>query len=225
VAGRIRADRGSKVKHFGLSEANARDDPSRPRRPIRSQRFRVSIRFGGELLRRRAADSRGTRHCFVPYSPLGRGYLTGKIDTNTTFDPSPIIRSRKLRFTLAAIKANQVVVDLLAQIGDRERPNARADRARLAAGSKPWIVPIPAAGSGAPGREHRRSFCRTHARRPVKNLKVPWRRSRIGPVLEVQANDWSLSGKSRWSKALKEYSCLYVERCIVLRNPTRSISW
>ena len=71
----------------------------------------------------------------VPYSPLGRGYLTGKIDENTTFDSSDI-RSRNPRFTQEAIKANRAVIDLLERIAAREGRHPGPDRAGLAAGAK-----------------------------------------------------------------------------------------
>jgi aryl-alcohol dehydrogenase-like predicted oxidoreductase len=78
----------------------------------------------------------------VPYSPLGRGYLTGKITTETTYDESDI-RSRNPRFTPEAIKANQVVIDLLERIGaEHEATPAQIALAWLLA-QKPWIVPIP----------------------------------------------------------------------------------
>ncbi len=78
----------------------------------------------------------------VPYSPLGRGYLTGKIDETTVFDPSDI-RSHNPRFTAEAIKANQAVVDLLEQMGkQKEATPAQVALAWLLA-QKPWIVPIP----------------------------------------------------------------------------------
>ena len=78
----------------------------------------------------------------MPYSPLGRGYLTGKIDENTTFD-STDIRSRNPRFTPEAIKANRVVIDLLEKIGaEKGATPAQIALAWLLA-QKPWIVPIP----------------------------------------------------------------------------------
>ena len=78
----------------------------------------------------------------VPYSPLGRGYLTGNIDENTTYDSSDI-RSRNPRFTPEAIKANRVVVELLERIGSEH--NATPAQIALAwlLAQKPWIVPIP----------------------------------------------------------------------------------
>jgi aryl-alcohol dehydrogenase-like predicted oxidoreductase len=78
----------------------------------------------------------------VPYSPLGRGYLTGKINASTTFAANDI-RSRNPRFTQEAIKANRGVVDLLARIGAaHEATPAQIALAWLLA-QKPWIVPIP----------------------------------------------------------------------------------
>jgi aryl-alcohol dehydrogenase-like predicted oxidoreductase len=79
---------------------------------------------------------------FVPFSPLGKGYLTGKIDENTTFD-STDFRNTVPRFTAEARKANQALVDLLGRIA--ERKNATPAQIALAwlLAQKPWIVPIP----------------------------------------------------------------------------------
>ena len=79
---------------------------------------------------------------FVPFSPLGRGFLTGKIDENTTFDSSDF-RNKVPRFTPEARKANQALVDLLAQTATRK--NATPAQIALAwlLAQKPWIVPIP----------------------------------------------------------------------------------
>jgi aryl-alcohol dehydrogenase-like predicted oxidoreductase len=78
----------------------------------------------------------------VPYSPLGRGYLTGKITEETTYDSSDI-RSRNPRFTAEAIRANRAVVDLLERIGaQHDATPAQIALAWLLA-QKPWIVPIP----------------------------------------------------------------------------------
>src|SRR5262249_25959661 len=79
---------------------------------------------------------------FVPYSPLGRGYLTGKIDESTTFDSSDI-RSRNPRFTPEAIKPNQIVVDLLTQIGAQKGATPAQIALAWLLAQKPWIVPIP----------------------------------------------------------------------------------
>ena len=78
----------------------------------------------------------------VPYSPLGRGYLTGKIDENQTF-ASNDIRSRNPRFTPEAMRANRGVIDLLERIATQhEATPAQIALAWLLA-QKPWIVPIP----------------------------------------------------------------------------------
>ena len=78
----------------------------------------------------------------VPYSPLGRGYLTGKVDENTTFDSSDI-RSRNPRFTPEAIKANRVVIDLLERIGAAKGATPAQIALAWLLAQKPWIVPIP----------------------------------------------------------------------------------
>ncbi len=79
---------------------------------------------------------------FVPYSPLGKGFLTGKIDENAKFDSSDF-RSTLPRFTPEAIKTNQALVDLLGEIAKRK--NATPAQIALAwlLAQKPWIVPIP----------------------------------------------------------------------------------
>ena len=88
---------------------------------------------------------------FVPFSPLGRGYLTGKIDENTTF-ASVDIRSRLPRFTPEARKANQVVIDLLARIGEQKGATPAQIALAWLLAQKPWIVPIPGSREArAPG--------------------------------------------------------------------------
>ena len=79
---------------------------------------------------------------FVPYSPLGRGFLTGKMNEDTTFD-STDFRNTLPRFTSDARKANQALVDLLGEIAKRK--NATPAQIALAwlLAQKPWIVPIP----------------------------------------------------------------------------------
>jgi aryl-alcohol dehydrogenase-like predicted oxidoreductase len=132
-----------KVKHFGLSESSA--DQIRLAhavQPVAALQSEYSIWWteieeNGVL---GACEELGIG--LVPYSPLGRGYLTGKITAETTYDSSDI-RSHNPRFTPEAIKANQVVIDLLQQIG----ANYDASPAQIALAwllaQKPWIVPIP----------------------------------------------------------------------------------
>ena len=102
---------------------------------------------------------------FVPYSPLGKGFLTGKIDENTTFDSSDF-RNILPRFTPEARKANQALVDLLGRIAERKKATPAQIALAWLLAQKPWIVPIPGTTKlASPGREHRSSCSRTHARR------------------------------------------------------------
>ena len=78
----------------------------------------------------------------VPYSPLGRGFLTGKINEKTTFDPADF-RSALPRFTPEARKANQALIDLLAGIAQRKKATPAQVALAWLLARKPWIVPIP----------------------------------------------------------------------------------
>ena len=131
-----------KVKHFGLSESNAETiRRAHAVQPVTALQSEYSIWW-------RAIEKSILPTCeelgigLVPYSPLGRGYLTGKIDENATFDPSDI-RSRNPRFTPEPIRANRAVIDLLERIGAQH--NATPAQIALAwlLAQKPWIVPIP----------------------------------------------------------------------------------
>jgi aryl-alcohol dehydrogenase-like predicted oxidoreductase len=131
-----------KVKHFGLSEAGAQTiRRAHAVQPLTAVQSEYSLWTRGpeeEVLP--TCEELGIG--FVPYSPLGKGFLTGKIDENTTFDSSDI-RSRIPRFTPEARKENQVLIDLLAKIGEqKEATPAQIALAWLLA-QKPWIVPIP----------------------------------------------------------------------------------
>jgi aryl-alcohol dehydrogenase-like predicted oxidoreductase len=79
---------------------------------------------------------------FVPYSPLGKGFLTGKIDETTTFDSSDF-RNTLPRFTPEARKANQAPIDLLASIAGRKKATPAQIALAWLLAQKPWIVPIP----------------------------------------------------------------------------------
>jgi len=79
---------------------------------------------------------------FVPFSPLGRGFLTGKMDENTTFDSSDF-RNMLPRFTPEARKANQALVDLLGEIAKRKKATPAQIALAWLVAQKPWIVPIP----------------------------------------------------------------------------------
>ena len=78
----------------------------------------------------------------MPYSPLGKGFLTGKIDENTTFD-STDFRNSLPRFTPEARKANQALVDLLGKIAARKQATPAQIALAWLLAQKPWIVPIP----------------------------------------------------------------------------------
>ncbi|MCA9836211.1 MAG: aldo/keto reductase [Trueperaceae bacterium] len=132
-----------KVKHFGLSESDAetirRAHAVQPVTALQSEYsiWWTPIEDNGVLA---ACEELGIG--LVPYSPLGRGYLTGKIDKNQKFADNDI-RSRNPRFTPEAIDANQAVVDLLDRIGqEKDATPAQVALAWLLA-QKPWIVPIP----------------------------------------------------------------------------------
>lgn len=132
-----------KVKHFGLSESSAelirRAHAVQPVTALQSEYslWWTAIEENGVLA---ACEELGIG--LVPYSPLGRGYLTGKIDANQTF-ASNDIRSRNPRFTAEAIKANQGVVDLLARIGQEKHATPAQIALAWLLAQKPWIVPIP----------------------------------------------------------------------------------
>jgi aryl-alcohol dehydrogenase-like predicted oxidoreductase len=131
-----------KVKHFGLSEAAAQTiRRAHAVQPVTAVQSEYSLWF-----RRPEEDVLPTLEelgiGFVPFSPLGKGFLTGKIDENSAFDNADI-RGTIPRFTPEARKANQAMVDLLSVIAQRKHATpARIALAWLLA-QKPWIVPIP----------------------------------------------------------------------------------
>ena len=131
-----------KVKHFGLSEAGAQTiRRAHAVQPVTAVQSEYSLWW------RRPEEAffptlEELGIGFVPFSPLGKGFLTGKIDENTTLDKSDF-RNTLPRFTLEARKANHALVDLLGKIA--ERKNATPAQIALAwlLAQKPWIVPIP----------------------------------------------------------------------------------
>ena len=131
-----------KVKHFGMSEAGVKTiRRAHAVQPVTALQSEYSLWWRtpeGEVIPTLEELGIG----FVPYSPLGKGFLTGKIDENTTFDKNDF-RNRIPRFTPEARKANQAVVDLLGRIGKQK--NATPAQIALAwlLAQKPWIAPIP----------------------------------------------------------------------------------
>jgi aryl-alcohol dehydrogenase-like predicted oxidoreductase len=132
-----------KVKHFGMSEAAAgtirRAHAIQPLTAVQNEYSLWWRRPEEEVLA--ACEELGIG--FVPYSPLGKGFLTGTLTASTNFDASNDIRSTIPRFSPEAMQHNQAVVDLLASIAQRKGATpGQIALARLLA-QKPWIVPIP----------------------------------------------------------------------------------
>ena len=155
-----------KVKHFGLSEAGVqtirRAHAVQPVTALQSEYSLWWRRPEAEVLPTLEELGIG----LVPYSPLGKGFLTGKIDENTTFDSSDF-RSTLPRFTPEALKANQALVDLLGRIAEAEEGDTGPDRPRLAARPEALDRPHPGHHEAAPpGREPRGGCRRTDGRRP-----------------------------------------------------------
>jgi aryl-alcohol dehydrogenase-like predicted oxidoreductase len=131
-----------KVKHFGLSEAGVktirRAHAVQPVTAVQSEYSLWWRRPEEELLP--ALEELGIG--FVPFSPLGKGFLTGKIDENTSFDSSDF-RNIVPRFTPEARKANSALVDLLRNIAERKKATPAQIALAWLLEQKPWIVPIP----------------------------------------------------------------------------------
>lgn len=132
-----------KVRHFGLSEANAEQiRQAHAVQPVAALQSEYSIWWTLIEENDVLATCEELGIGLVPYSPLGRGYLTGKITTETTYDKSDI-RSRNPRFTPEAIQANRVVIDLLERIGAEHHATPGQIALAWLLAQKPWIVPIP----------------------------------------------------------------------------------
>jgi aryl-alcohol dehydrogenase-like predicted oxidoreductase len=131
-----------KVKHFGLSEAAARTiRRAHVVQPVAAVQSEYSLWWRKpeeEVLP--ALEELGIG--FVPFSPLGKGFLTGKINENTTFD-STDFRNTVPRFTTEARKANQAMVNLLAEIAEQKKATPAQIALAWLLARKPWIVPIP----------------------------------------------------------------------------------
>ncbi len=131
-----------KVKHFGLSEASAKTiRRAHAVQPVTAVQSEYSLWTRGpeaEVLPTLEELGIG----FVPYSPLGKGFLTGKMNENTTFD-STDFRKTLPRFTPEALKANQALVDLLGKIAARKKATPAQIALAWLLAQKPWIVPIP----------------------------------------------------------------------------------
>ena len=131
-----------KVKHFGLSEAGAQTiRRAHAVQPLTAVQSEYSLWF-----RRHEADVIPTLEelgiGLVAYSPLGKGFLTGKIDENAKFDKTDF-RSTLPRFTPEALKANQALIDLLGGIAEQKKATPAQIALAWVLAQKPWIVPIP----------------------------------------------------------------------------------
>jgi aryl-alcohol dehydrogenase-like predicted oxidoreductase len=143
VAGAVKdLIREGKVKHFGLSEAGVRTiRRAHAVQPVTALQSEYSLWW-----RAPESDVLPTLEelgiGFVPFSPLGKGFLTGKIDESTTFDSSDF-RNVVPRFTSENRKANQALVDLVRAIGERKKATPAQIALAWLLAQKPWIVPIP----------------------------------------------------------------------------------
>jgi aryl-alcohol dehydrogenase-like predicted oxidoreductase len=131
-----------KVKHFGLSEAGAqtirRAHAVQPVTALQSEYSLWTRTPEKEVIPTLEELGIG----FVPYSPLGKGFLTGKMNENTTFDSSDF-RSGLPRFTQEALKANQALIELLGSIAKRKKATPAQIALAWLLAQKPWVVPIP----------------------------------------------------------------------------------
>jgi aryl-alcohol dehydrogenase-like predicted oxidoreductase len=131
-----------KVKHFGLSEAGVQTiRRAHAVQPLTALQSEYSLWTRGpeaEVLPTLEELGIG----FVPYSPLGKGFLTGKMDEKTTFDSSDF-RNTLPRFTTEALKANQALIDLLRKVAEQKKATPAQIALAWLLAQKPWIVPIP----------------------------------------------------------------------------------
>jgi aryl-alcohol dehydrogenase-like predicted oxidoreductase len=143
VAGAVKElIRDGKVRHFGLSEAGAKTiRRAHAVQPVTVLQSEYSLwTRGPEVEILPTLEELGIG--FVPFSPLGKGFLTGKITESTTFDAKDF-RNTVPRFAPEARKANQALVDLLARIGAKKKATPAQIALAWLLAQKPWIVPIP----------------------------------------------------------------------------------
>jgi aryl-alcohol dehydrogenase-like predicted oxidoreductase len=131
-----------KVKHFGLSEAGAQTiRRAHAVQPVTALQSEYSL-WWREPEEEIFPTLEELGIGFVPFSPLGKGFLTGKIDENTTFD-STDFRNVVPRFTPEARKANQAIVDLIGKVAERKKATPAQIALAWVIAQKPWIAPIP----------------------------------------------------------------------------------
>jgi len=133
-----------KVLHFGLSEASARTiHRAHAVQPVAAVQTEYSFmerspEHNGVL---QACEELGIG--FVPWGPVGQGFLTGKIDRNMTFDPNADMRSTFPRFATETVAANQPLIDLLRRLAEKKGVTPAQIALAWVMAQKPWIVPIP----------------------------------------------------------------------------------
>ena len=145
VAGTVKAlIQAGKVLHFGLSEASARTI-----RRAHAVQPVAAVQTEYSLMQRDPEHNGVLQACeelgigFVPWGPIGQGFLTGKIDRAATFDPKADMRSAFPRFTAASMAANQPLIDLLNQLAGKKGAIPTQIALAWVMGQRPWIVPIP----------------------------------------------------------------------------------
>jgi aryl-alcohol dehydrogenase-like predicted oxidoreductase len=132
-----------KVKHFGLSEASAKTiRRAHAVQPLTAVQSEYSLWTRDPEHNGVLATCEALGIGFVPFSPLGAGFLTGKIDTTTQFD-STDFRNQVPRFAPEARAANLALVDLLKRIAERKKATPAQIALAWLLAQKPWIVPIP----------------------------------------------------------------------------------
>ena len=132
-----------KIKHFGLSEASARTiRRAHAVQPIAAVQSEYSLWTHDVEENDVLATCEALGIGFVPFSPLGAGFLTGKIDANTRIDAHDF-RSQSPRFSAEARAANFAVVELLKQVAERKKATAPQITLAWLLAQKPWIVPVP----------------------------------------------------------------------------------
>src|ERR1700723_239151 len=157
-----------KVKHFGMSEAGVetirRAHAVQPVAALQSEYSLWSREPEAEVIPTLEELGIG----FVPFSPLGRGFLTGKITEDTKFD-STDFRTIVPRFTPENRKANKALVDLLGRIAEQKKATPAQIALAWLLAQKPWIVPIPGDQVVSPRREQWLARNQIHIRRPARN--------------------------------------------------------
>jgi aryl-alcohol dehydrogenase-like predicted oxidoreductase len=164
-----------KVKHFGLSEAGAQTiRRAHAVQPVTALQSEYSLWYRApeaEIIPTLEELGIG----FVPFSPLGKGFLTGKMDENTKFEKTDI-RSTIPRFTPEARIANQKLVDLLGKIGAEKKATPAQIALAWLLAQKPWIVPIPVTSNSRPVTCARSKALSRRSRSKARATPRHWKR-------------------------------------------------